>query len=107
MLSLLFGFFESVDWLMVILYFMANIHLSVSIYHAWIKDLNIKPDILSIKEQKVGNSLKLFDTGDNFLNRTPVACMSFWVWVTSLRMIFPSSINLPVVFMMSLFLMTE
>jgi hypothetical protein len=48
-------------------------YLSLCTKHKWIKDLNIKPDILSIKEQKVGNSLKLVDTGDNFLNRTPVA----------------------------------
>jgi hypothetical protein len=39
----------------------------------WIKDLNIKLSILNLKEQKVGNSLELIDTGDNFLNRTPIA----------------------------------
>jgi hypothetical protein len=33
--------------------------------------------------------------------------MSFWVWVTSLRTIFSSSIHLPVDFMMSLFLIAE
>ena len=32
--SLLFGFFRSVDHSMIILYFMANIHLLVSTYHA-------------------------------------------------------------------------
>ena len=39
----------------------------------WIKDLNIKPDTLNQLEKKVGNSLELIGTGDNFLNRTPTA----------------------------------
>ena len=39
----------------------------------WIKDLNIKPDTLTLIEEKVGNSLKCIGTGDNFLNRTPTA----------------------------------
>jgi hypothetical protein len=38
----------------------------------WIKDLNIKPDTLNLPEQKVGNTLELISTGDNFLNRTPM-----------------------------------
>ena len=29
----------------------------------WIKDLNIRPDIPNLIEQKVGNSLELTDTG--------------------------------------------
>ena len=33
--------------------------------------------------------------------------MSFWVWVTSLRIIFSSSIHLPVNFMMFLFLIAQ
>jgi hypothetical protein len=36
----------------------------------WIKDFNIKPDTLNQIEKKVGNSLELIGTGDNFLNRT-------------------------------------
>ena len=32
-----------------------------------------------------------------------IPCFSFWVWVTSLRMIFSSSIHLPTNFLMSLF----
>jgi len=32
-----------------------------------------------------------------------IPCMSFWIWVTSLRMIFSSSIHLPAKSMMSLF----
>ena len=38
-----------------------------------IKDLNIKPDTLKLTEEKVGNSLEHTGTGDNFLNRTPMA----------------------------------
>jgi hypothetical protein len=39
----------------------------------WIKDLNIKPDAQNIIEEKVGKSLELIGTGENFLNRTPMA----------------------------------
>ncbi len=39
----------------------------------WIKDLNIKPDTLNLKEEKAGKSLELIGTGRNFLNRTPMA----------------------------------
>jgi hypothetical protein len=39
----------------------------------WIKDLNVKPDLLNLIEQKVGNSLKLISTGHNFLNGTSMA----------------------------------
>ena len=38
-----------------------------------IKDLSIKPDTLSLIEQKVGNSLEFIGIGDNFLNRTTKA----------------------------------
>jgi hypothetical protein len=38
-----------------------------------IKDIDVKADVLNLIEQKVWNSLELFGTGDNFLNRTPVA----------------------------------
>ena len=38
-----------------------------------IKDLNIKPDIVNLIEEKVGKSLELIGTGGNFLNRTPRA----------------------------------
>jgi hypothetical protein len=37
----------------------------------WINDLNIKPDILNLTEEKVEKSLKLIFTRGNFLNRTP------------------------------------
>jgi hypothetical protein len=39
----------------------------------WIKDLNIKPDTLNLIEEKVGKILELISTGENFLNRTPIA----------------------------------
>jgi hypothetical protein len=39
----------------------------------WTNDLNIKPDILNLIEKKVGNSLENICTGDNFLNRAPMA----------------------------------
>jgi hypothetical protein len=39
----------------------------------WIKDFNIKPDTLTLIEEKVGKSLKLIGTGRNFLNRTPMS----------------------------------
>jgi hypothetical protein len=37
----------------------------------WIKDLHIKLDTLNLIE-KMGESLKLMDTGENFLNGTPM-----------------------------------
>ena len=39
----------------------------------WIKDLNINPNALNLIEEKVGNNLKLIDTGENFLSRTQIA----------------------------------
>ena len=39
----------------------------------WIKDLNIKPAILNLIEEKVGSTLESNGTGDQFLNITPAA----------------------------------
>ena len=39
----------------------------------WIKDLHIKPYTLKLIEEKVGESLGHMGTGENFLNRTPIA----------------------------------
>jgi hypothetical protein len=39
----------------------------------WIKNLHVKPDTLKLIEENVGESLKHMGTGDNFLNRTPMA----------------------------------
>jgi hypothetical protein len=36
-------------------------------------DHHINPDTLNLIEQKERNSLEFIDTGDNFLNRTPMA----------------------------------
>jgi hypothetical protein len=40
----------------------------------WIKELHIKPEILKLIEEKVGESLKDIGTGEIFLNRTAMAC---------------------------------
>jgi len=39
----------------------------------WIKDRHIKLDTLKLIEEKVGMSLEDMGTGENFLNRTPMA----------------------------------
>ena len=39
----------------------------------WIKDLHIRPDTLKFIEEKVRKSLEHLRTGENFLNRTPMA----------------------------------
>ena len=39
----------------------------------WIKDLNIKPTTLNLREEKVGSTLEHIGTGDHFLNITAVA----------------------------------
>ena len=46
---------------------------STQLKSKWIKDLNIKPDALNLIEEKVRNSLEDIGTGENFLNRTPMA----------------------------------
>ena len=38
-----------------------------------IKDLNLKPDTLKLIEKKLGKTLEDMDTGEKFLNRTPIA----------------------------------
>jgi hypothetical protein len=39
----------------------------------WIEDLHIKPDTLNPTEEKVEKSLEHMGTGENFLNRAPIA----------------------------------
>ena len=39
----------------------------------WIKDLHIKPGTLKLLEEKVWKTLEHIGTGENFLNRTPMA----------------------------------
>jgi hypothetical protein len=54
-----------------------KIHLNLSpctkLKLKWIKDLNIKLDILNYIDKKEGNSHGYIITGDNFLNRRPIA----------------------------------
>jgi len=38
----------------------------------WIKDLTIKPAMLNLIEEKVGEGPELISTGENVLNRTPM-----------------------------------
>ena len=40
----------------------------------WIKDLHIKPGTLKLLDEKVGKTLAQIGTGENFLNRTAMAC---------------------------------
>ena len=39
----------------------------------WIKDLGIRPETLTIIEEKVGPGLQHVGLGPDFLNRTPIA----------------------------------
>ncbi|MBZ3887164.1 LINE-1 retrotransposable element ORF2 protein [Sciurus carolinensis] len=39
----------------------------------WIKDLEMRPETLHLKEEKVGPNLQLVGLGSDFLNRTPIA----------------------------------
>jgi len=39
----------------------------------WIKGHHIKPDTLKLIEEKEGKSFEHMNTGENFLNRTPMA----------------------------------
>ena len=41
--------------------------------YKWIKDFNIKSDILNLIEEKIGNSLECPNIGENFLNRTTMS----------------------------------
>jgi hypothetical protein len=44
----------------------------------WIKELHIKPETVKLIEKKVGERLKDMCTGENFLNRTAMACSVRW-----------------------------
>ena len=39
----------------------------------WIKDLHIKPGTLKLLDEKLGKTLEHIGTGENFLNRVPIA----------------------------------
>jgi len=47
--------------------------LCTKIKSKWIKDLHIKPDTLKLIEAKVGKSFEHIGTGENSLNRIPMA----------------------------------
>jgi hypothetical protein len=38
-----------------------------------IKELNIKPDTLNLREEKLGKNLEFIGTREDFLNRTPMS----------------------------------
>ena len=40
----------------------------------WIKELHIKPETLKLIEENVGKILEDMGAGENFLNRTAMAC---------------------------------
>jgi hypothetical protein len=46
---------------------------STKLKSKWIKDLHIKPDMVNLIEEKVGENLRYIDTEETFLNKTPVA----------------------------------
>jgi hypothetical protein len=48
--------------------------LCTKVKSKWIKELPIKPETVKLVEEKVGKSLEDMDTGENFLNRTAMAC---------------------------------
>jgi hypothetical protein len=43
--------------------------MCIKLKSKWTKDLNIEPDTLHLREEKVRKSLELIGTGGNFLNR--------------------------------------
>jgi hypothetical protein len=39
----------------------------------WIKELNIRPEILKLVQERAGNTLEAIGIGKDFLSRTPAA----------------------------------
>jgi hypothetical protein len=51
-----------------------ELSLCIKLKFKWIKDLHIKPDdTLKLIEKKMGKSLEHMGTGEDFLNRSPIA----------------------------------
>ena len=46
----------------------------IKVKSKWIKELHIKPETLKHIEEKVVRRLEYMGTGENFLNRTAMAC---------------------------------
>jgi hypothetical protein len=44
-----------------------------SINSKWIKDFNIKSEILKLVQERIGNTVEVIGIGKDFLNRTPAA----------------------------------
>ena len=63
------------DWISACRRMQIDIYLSpcIKLKSKWIKDVNIKLCILNLIEEKVRNSLEYIGTGNNFLNRKPIA----------------------------------
>lgn len=51
--------------------FLTTLHTKLN--SNWIKALNIWPNKLKLREEKVGHHLELISTGENFLNTTLIA----------------------------------
>jgi hypothetical protein len=49
--------------------------LCTNLKSKWIKELHIKPETLKLIEKKVGKNLEDMGRGENFLNRTAMACV--------------------------------
>jgi hypothetical protein len=47
--------------------------VSCSINSKWIKDLNIRPEIFQLVQERAGNTLEAIGIGKDFLNRTLAA----------------------------------
>jgi hypothetical protein len=45
----------------------------MSINSKWIKDLNIRPEILKLVQERAGNTLEAIGIGKDFLKRTPAS----------------------------------
>jgi hypothetical protein len=52
----------------------AFLPLCTKLKSKWIKNLHIRQETLKLIEEKVGSTLEDMDTGEDFLNRTAMAC---------------------------------
>jgi hypothetical protein len=47
--------------------------LCTSINPKWIQDLNIRPEIMKLEQERAGNTLEVIGISKDFVNRTPAA----------------------------------